>query len=179
MRYTWRYLHDEIRKSHWGQEIDVTSRDPSGLARCTGPMCQPLPGNNRLPFVRLVLGLRIRGSGGAGRGGSGVGLRTGCGAARPCMLREACFSFFSLYCSQPSSPPPLVRRALNTLACAAPVQLTAWCPETWTLGWATQGKTPVLQKMKRRGRGRNRRTGQELGLVHASPYHGHQNFSFK
>lgn len=45
------------------------------------------------------------------------------------------------------------------------------------VGVSYTGKTPVLQKMKRRGR--NRRTGQELGLVHALPYHAHQNFSFK
>lgn len=45
-------------------------------------------------------------------------------------------------------------------------------------GVSYTGKTPVLQK-KWRGRNRRRKTGQELGLVHASPYHAHQNISFK
>lgn len=72
-------------------------------------------------------------------------LRSGCqsGAAWPCMLHKAYlsfyFSFTLLLC-------PLPQHTQNTLTCAAPLQLTAWYPETWTLGWATQGKHQCYKK---------------------------------
>lgn len=49
--------------------------------------------------------------------------------------------FLCLFLSLSTSFPLLCPlNSTHTLASAAPLQLTAWYPETWTLGWATQGK---------------------------------------
>lgn len=122
------------------------------------------------------------GIGGEGRGGvkveePGLGREPGRGAARPCMLLEACVSFFSLCCFQPTPPPRSFHAHITHSHVALPFnsQLGVRKLECW--GELHRENTSVT-KMKRRGRGR-RRTGKELGLVHAPPYHAHQNFSFK
>lgn len=59
------------------------------------------------------------------------------GPARCIRLTSRFLSFLSL---SVSTALPTNSTHANTLTLAAPLQLTAWYPETWTLGRATQGK---------------------------------------
>lgn len=171
--------HIEAREQTWPHEICQDSRDAQVpcVSRRQGTTAR-----------RLSIWCRAwyrwgGGEGGGGGGGAGLGREPGCGAARPCMLLEACVSFFSLCCFQPTPPPRSFHAHITHSHVPLPFnsQLGVRKLECW--GELHRENTSVT-KMKRRGRGRGRRrkrrrTGKELGLVHAPPYHAHQNFSFK
>lgn len=123
--------HDTVRKSHGAQDIDVTLF--WFLSDTQVPFSQWRGTTGHL-FVS-VLGFHMRGSGGAGYTEWDLNV---------CLALHVTSRYLSL--SLPLSHCPAHHNSTHTLASAAPLQLTAWYPETWTLGWATQGKHQMLKK---------------------------------